>query len=426
MNMTRRGTGRITNAMHRARRVAITGLGVVSPLGIGVDAFWDALSRGVSGVRRITKFDAASFPSQIAAEVRGFDPLAYLPRRDVVRTDTFIHYAIAAANEATADARLKVEDHADRVGVALGTAMGGIPRILQAHNALTTRGPRAMSPYAMPGGLPTMGAAWVSMRCGARGPIASPASACAAGSCAIGEALRMIQRGDADAMLAGGADALVHPSVLGSFCALHALSTRNAEPAGASRPFDKERDGFVLGEGAGVLVLEALDHAFARGARVHGELIGYGLTADAHHPTAPSPDGPARAIQLALRDAGLQPEAVDYINAHGTSAVESDAAEATAIGRVFGAHARRPAASSTKSMTGHLLGASGAVEAIATVLTLDHGLVPPTINYATPDPACDLDCVPNQARRMDVRYALSNSFAFGGTNAVLAFKQWDA
>jgi 3-oxoacyl-[acyl-carrier-protein] synthase II len=411
--------------MQRARRVVITGMGVVSPVGIGVEAFWDALSCGVSGASRITKFDATAFPSQIAAEVRDFDPLVYVSRRDAVRTDTFIHYAMAAANEAIANARLKLEDHPDRIGVALGTSMGGIPRILEAHDALTTRGPRAMSAYAMPGGLPNMAAAWVSMHTRACGPIASPASACAAGSCAIGEAFRLIQRGDADAMMAGGTDALVHPSVLGSFCAVRALSTRNAEPARASRPFDKERDGFVLGEGAGVLVLEALEHAWARGARIHGELVGYGLTADAYHPTALSTEGPARAMHLALRDAELQPEAIDYINAHGTSTVDNDVAETKAISQVFGAHARQLAVSSTKSMTGHLLGAAGAVEAVVTVLTLERGLVPPTTNYATPDPACDLDYVPNQARRMDARYALSNSFAFGGTNAVLALRKWD-
>ncbi len=407
------------------RRVVITGMGVVSPVGIRVDAFWRALTQGVSGIDRITKFDPSPFTSQIAGEVRGFDPLAYLARRDVVRTDAFIHYALTAAHEAIADAKLTIEGRGERVGVSIGTGMGGIPLLMATYDALRADGPEAISPYAMPGSLPNMAAGWVSMRTGARGPIASATTACAAGNQAIGDAFRMIQRGEADVMLAGGTDALIHPIVVGCFCALRALSTHNAEPARASRPFDKERDGFVLAEGAGVLVLEEFDAARARGAHIYAELVGYGLTADAHHPTAPSTDGPARALALALEDARLRPEEIDYINAHGTSTPHNDINETKAIKMILGAHARRVAVSSTKSMTGHLLGAAGAVEAIATVLAIKHSLVPPTINYRTPDPECDLDYVPNRARPMEVRAAVSNGFAFGGTNATLAFRKID-
>jgi 3-oxoacyl-[acyl-carrier-protein] synthase II len=404
------------------RRVVVTGLGVVSPIGIGVDAFWAALGRGVSGIDRITRFDPTPFASQIAGEVRGFDPLAYLPRRDVVRTDLFVHFALTSAQEAVADAKLRVEGQGERVGVSIGSSVGGLPLLLRSYDTLLAVGPEALSPYMLPGFLPNMAAGWVSMRFGARGPIASAATACAAGNQAIGDAFRVIQRGEADAMLAGGTDALIHPIIIGGFCALRALSRRNAEPARASRPFDGGRDGFVLSEGAGVLVLEAFEVAQARGAHVYAEIAGYGLSADAHHPTAPSSDGPARAMSLALADAGLRPDEVDYINAHGTSTPHNDVNETRAIKQVFGEHARRLAVSSTKSMTGHLIGAAGAVEAIASVLAIERGLVPPTINYQVPDPECDLDYVPNAARSMDVRAALSNSFAFGGTNATLAFR----
>lgn len=407
------------------RRVVITGMGVVSPIGIGLDAFWHALFQGASGVGRITRFDPAPYPSQIAGEVRGFDPLVHLLRRDVVRTDLFIQYALVASNEAISDAGLKIEGQAERVGVSIGTGMGGIPLLMQAYDTLRQEGPEAISPYAMPGYLPNMAAGWVSMRTGARGPIGCATTACAAGNQAIGDAFRAIQRGEADAMLAGGSDSLIHPIVVGCFCALRALSTHNVEPARASRPFDKERDGFVLAEGAGILVLEELEAARARGAHIYAELAGYGITADAHHPTAPSNDGPTRAMVLALADAGLRPEDVDYVNAHGTSTPYNDANETRAIKQVFEAHASRLAISSTKSMTGHLIGAAGAVEAIATALAIERGVIPPTINYRTPDPECDLDYVPNQARSTEVRAALSNAFAFGGTNAILAFRKPD-
>jgi 3-oxoacyl-[acyl-carrier-protein] synthase II len=405
------------------RRVVITGMGVVSPVGVGVDAFWDAVSRGVSGIRRISRFDASPFASQIAGEVRDFEPLAHLPRRDVVRTDPFIQYALAAAYEAIGAAKLQIDGQNERVGVSLGTSMGGLSLLMTAADTLRQDGPGAISPYAMPGFLPNMAAGWVAMRTGSRGPIGSPTTACAAGNQAIGDAFRAIQRGDADAMLAGGTDALVQPIVLGCFCALRALSTRNGDPAGASRPFDRERDGFVLAEGAGVLVLEEREMARARGAHIHAELAGYGLTADASHPTVPSTDGPARAIALALGDAGLRPEDVDYVNAHGTSTPHNDVNETRAIRRAFGPHAGRLAISSTKSMIGHLNAAAGAVESIATVLAIEKRLAPPTINQQTPDPECDLDYVPNAARPLEIRAAVANSFAFGGINAILAFRK---
>jgi 3-oxoacyl-[acyl-carrier-protein] synthase II len=405
------------------RRVVVTGMGVVSPIGVGLEAYWESLRGGVSGVAPITRFDASKLPTRIAGEVRGFDPLAHLARRDVVRTDTFIHYALTAAHEAISHAKLKIEGQAERVGVSIGTGMGGIPWLIQAYETLVRDGVDAVSPYAMPGFLPNMAAGWVSMRTGARGPIGSATTACAAGNQAIGDAFRAIQRGEADVMLAGGADALVHPLVIGTFAALRALSTNNADASHASRPFDKQRDGFVLAEGAAVLVLEALESAQARGAHAHAELVGYGITADAHHPTAPSDHGPVRAMKLALTDAGVRPEDVDYINAHGTSTPQNDANETRAIKHVFGADAGRLAVSSTKSMTGHLIGAAGAVEAVATVLAVERDVVPPTINYRTPDPECDLDYVANQARTMPVRVAMSNAFAFGGANAILVFRK---
>ena len=408
------------------RRVVITGLGVVSPLGVGVEVFWDSLTRGIPGVRRISRFDPSGLPSQMAGEIPNFDPLQYLPRRDVVRTDLFIQYALAAAQEAIADAKLRLEGQRDRVGVSVGSSVGGLPLLLRSYDQFLAEGSEGVSPYALPGLLPNMAAGWISMRAGARGPIAAAATACAAGNQAIGDAFRAIQRGEADAMLAGGTDALIHPIIIAGFCALRALSRQNADPERASRPFDAGRDGFVLAEGAGVLVLEALDIAQERGAHVYAELVGYGVSADAHHPTAPSTEGPARAMSLALADAGLRPEDIDYVNAHGTSTPHNDINETRAIKETFGSHAHQLAVSSTKSMTGHLIGAAGAVEAIATALALERGLVPPTINYESPDPECDLDYVPNSARKARIRAAISNGFAFGGTNATLVFRRADA
>jgi 3-oxoacyl-[acyl-carrier-protein] synthase II len=401
------------------RRVVVTGMGVVSPFGVGIDAFWDGLTQGRSGVRRITRFDASPYPSQIAGEVPDFNAAAHLPRRDVVRTDAFIHFALISALAALGDSGVKVDGQNDRVGVSIGTGMGGIPLLISSWETLRQEGMAGVSAYALPGSLPNMAAGWVSLRTGARGPLFSPTTACAASSQAVGDAFRTIQRGDADVMLAGGTDALIHPLVIAGFSAIRALSTRNDDPQRASRPFDRDRDGFVLAEGAGILVLEALEPARARGAHIYAEVLGYGLSADAHHPTASSSEGPARAMQLALTDARLSPEAVDYVNAHGTSTQLNDQHETEAIKAVFGDHARRLAVSSIKSMTGHLVGAAGGVEAIATVLALHHGVLPPTINHTTPDPACDLDYVPNQARRVPIRVAMSNSFAFGGTNAIL-------
>ncbi len=408
------------------RRVVVTGMGVVSPLGVGVPAFWDGLVHGRSGVRRITRFDPSPYPSQIAGEVPDFDASAHLPRRDIVRTDVFIHFALISAQAALAESGVKIEGQNDRVGVSIGTGMGGIPLLLSSWETLRREGMAGVSAYALPGSLPNMAAGWVSMRTGARGPLFSPTTACAASTQAIGDAFRVIQRGEADVMLAGGTDSLIHPLVIAGFSAIRALSTRNDAPALASRPFDKDRDGFVLAEGAAILVLETLESAEARGARVQAEVLGYGISADAHHPTASSSEGPARAMRLALADARLAPEAVEYINAHGTSTTLNDQHETEAIKAVFGDHARRLAVSSTKSMTGHLVGAAGAVEAVATVLALRHGILPPTINYTTPDPACDLDYVSNQARAAAIRTAMSNSFAFGGTNAILVLGHGEA
>jgi 3-oxoacyl-[acyl-carrier-protein] synthase II len=408
------------------RRVVVTGMGVISPLGVGLDMFWDGLVQGRSGVRRITRFDPSPYPSQIAGEVPDFDAAAHLPRRDIVRTDVFIHYALIAAQAALADSGVKIDGQNDRVGVSIGTGMGGVPLLLSSWETLQREGMGGVSAYALPGSLPNMAAGWVSMRTGARGPLFSPTTACAASSQAVGDAFRTIQRGDADVMLAGGTDSLIHPLVIAGFSAIRALSTRNDAPTLASRPFDRDRDGFVLAEGAGLLVLETLEAARARDARIYAEVLGYGLSADANHPTASSSNGPARAMRLALADAKLDPHAVEYVNAHGTSTQLNDQHETEAIKAVFGDHARRLAVSSIKSMTGHLVGAAGGVEAIATVLALHHGVLPPTINYTTPDPACDLDYVPNQARRVPIRVAMSNSFAFGGTNAILVLGRGEA
>jgi len=408
------------------RRVVVTGLGVVSPIGIGVDAFWKQLRDGVSGVRRITKFDPTGLPSTIAAEVRGFDPEMYLPRRDIVRTDTFIHFALTATQQALTDAKVELSSGDARMGVSIGTALGGLPLILKTYDGLREEHMRGVNPYAMPGFLPNMAAGWVSMRTGARGPIACATTACAAGAQAIGDAASFIRRNDADVMIAGGAEALISPFVVACFSALRALSVRNETPSTASRPFDKDRDGFVLGEGSGILVLEELEHARRRGCHIYAELAGYGTSADAYHATASSADGHARTMRLALADSETAPQYVDYINAHGTSTPQNDLNETNAIKEVFGPHAYRLAVSSTKSMTGHLLGAAGAVEALATVLALEHGVLPPTINYSSQDPECDLDYVPNQARKSGIGIALSNSFGFGGVNATLVFRRLDA
>ncbi len=409
-------------------RVVVTGLGVVTPVGIGVEAFWKSLIAGASGIGPITRFDASKHDCRIAGEVKGFDPLAYVEKKEARKMDTFTHYALASGMLAVQDADLAITDaNRDRVGVYVGTGMGGIPCLEQHHRTLLERGPSRISAFFIPAIITNMASGWISMHYDVRGPNSCVATACATGNHAIGDSFRLVQRGDADVMIAGGTEAVITPLTIAGFCAMRALSTRNAEPERASRPFDKDRDGFVMSEGAAILVLESLTHARRRGARIYAELVGYGLSADAYHISAPSPEGNGalRCMTMALRDAGLRPEAIDYINAHGTSTPAGDISETKAIKRLFGEHASRLAVSSTKSITGHLLGAAGAIEAAATVLALHDGILPPTINLDAPDPECDLDYVPHTARQAPIRAALNNSFGFGGTNASLAFTRFE-
>lgn len=410
------------------RRVVVTGLGVVSPLGIGADFFWKALVNGTSGVGRITRFDPTGHGCQIAAEVKGFDPLQWIDKKEVKKMDSFVQYALAAGLMAVEDAHLKVSDgRQERVGVLVGTGMGGIIMLVEQYQVLLEKGPDRVSPFFIPGIIPNMASGRLSMLLGAKGPNSCVSTACATGNHAIGDSFRIIQRGEADVMLAGGTEAVISNLCIAGFNNCKALSTRNDEPERASRPFDKERDGFVMGEGAGVLILEALDHALDRGAPIYAEVIGYGMSGDAYHVTAPAPEGEGavQSMEGAIRDAGILPETVDYINAHGTSTPYNDVNETLAIKRVFGDHAHRMPVSSIKSMIGHTLGAAGAIEAAATVLTLKHGIVPPTINYEFPDPDCDLDYVPNKAREVTVQLALNNSFGFGGTNATTVFRRYE-
>ena len=409
------------------RRVVVTGLGTLSPVGNTVDEFWSALLQGRSGLGQITKFDTTGYPTRIAGEVRNFDPLNFVDKKEARRLDPYLQYAIASSALAVQDAAIdtgKVDG--TRFGVLIGSGIGGITTLLESHRNLLEKGPDRVSPFFIPMLIANMASGLVSMRFGAKGPNSAVVTACATGNHAIGDSFKIIQRNDADVMIAGGSEAIIVPLTIAGFCSMKAMSTRNDEPTKAMRPFDATRDGFVAGEGAGILVLESLEHALARDARIYAEIVGYGMTGDAHHMTAPDPegDGAARAMAAAVRDAGLDVGAVGYINAHGTSTQYNDKFETIAIKRVFGEHARRLAVSSTKSMTGHLLGAAGGVEAIATVMALHHGILPPTINYETPDPDCDLDYVPNQARKQDVEVALSNAFGFGGTNATLAFRAY--
>jgi 3-oxoacyl-[acyl-carrier-protein] synthase II len=409
------------------RRVVVTGLGALTPVGNSAEEFWAALTSGKSGIGPITRFDATGYPTRIAGEIRNFDEARYVDKKEARRLDPFLKYALATSIMAVEDAALDTRRvDATRFGVMIGSGIGGITTLIEGEDARRTKGFDRVSPFVVPMLIINMAAGLVSMRFGAKGPNSSVVTACATGNHAIGDAFKIIERGDADVMIAGGAEAMIVPLTIAGFCSMKAMSTRNDEPEKASRPFDAGRDGFVCGEGAGVLVLEALEHAVRRDARIYAEIAGYGMTADAHHMTAPDPDGDgaARAMQLALADGGLEPSAIGYVNAHGTSTPYNDKFETLAIKRVFGEHAYRLAVSSTKSMTGHLLGAAGGVEAVATVLALHHGLLPPTINYETPDPDCDLDYVPNQARKVDVRCALSNAFGFGGTNATLAFRKY--
>jgi 3-oxoacyl-[acyl-carrier-protein] synthase II len=411
------------------RRVVITGIGLVSSLGIGTAANWSALLCGTSGVGRITKFDATGFAATIAAEVKGFDPLQFIDKKDVKKMDVFIQYAMAASQFAMDDSRLPITaESAPRVGVFIASGIGGFSTIEREHRALLEGGPRKISPFFIPSAIINLAAGQVSIRFGAKGPNSATCTACSASAHAIGDAFEIIRRGDADAMIAGGSEAAITPMGVGGFAALRALSTRNDEPSRASRPFDADRDGFIIGEGAGVLVLEELEQAQRRGAPIYAELVGYGMSADAYHITAPSEDGEGavRVMGLALKKAGIQPEQVDYINAHGTSTPHNDRLETLAIKTCFGEHARTLAISSTKSMTGHLLGGAGALEAGISALAVHHQAVPPTINLDNPDPECDLDYVPHKSRQMPIRHALSNSFGFGGTNAALLFKKYEA
>ena len=409
------------------RRVVVTGLGALTPLGNTTDEFWAALLQGRSGIGPITKFDTTGYPTRIAGEIRNFDPLKYVDKKEARRLDPYLQYAMACSCMAVDDAGLdtgKVES--ERFGVLIGSGIGGITTLLEGEHVRMEKGFDRVSPFVIPMLIVNMAAGLVSMRFAAKGPNSSVVTACATGNHAIGDAYRLLQRGEADVMIAGGAEAMIVPLTIAGFCAMKAMSTRNDEPKKASRPFDADRDGFVCSEGGGILVLETLEHAAHRDARIYAEIIGYGMSGDAHHMTAPDPegDGAARAMRAALRDAALTPTEVGYINAHGTSTPYNDKFETLAIKRVFGEHAARLAVSSTKSMTGHLLGAAGGIEAIASVLALHHGILPPTINYETPDPDCDLDYVPNQARKQDVDVALSNAFGFGGTNATLAFRKY--
>jgi 3-oxoacyl-[acyl-carrier-protein] synthase II len=408
-------------------RVVITGIGAVTPLGPDMKTTWEALTRGESGVGHITRFDTAAFPCRIAGEVRGFDPHAYMSPREVRKTDPFIQYGLAAALMAMEDANLKPGAlDADRTGVLVGSGRGGATTVEKNAAALLSKGPKAVSPFFTPFSLVNMASGYISMKLGARGPCLDVSTACATGTHAVGEAMKIIQRRDADVMIAGGAEAPLTPLILAGFCQARALSLRNDEPTKASRPFERDRDGFVLAEGAGVLILEELDHAKKRGARIYAELAGYGLSSDAYHYTRPDPEGrgPGRAMSLALSDAGLRPEDIDYVNAHGTSTVSNDRTETLAVKKAFGPHAAKLSVSASKSMLGHMIGAAGAVEAAITALSLHEGIITPTINYEKPDPACDLDYVPNQARIRTIRAALSNSLGFGGMNASLVLKKY--
>ena len=411
------------------RRVVVTGIGLVSSLGIGTTANWNALLAGTSGVGPITKFDPTLFAARIAGEVKGFDPLQFVEKKDVKKMDVFIQYAIAASQFAMDDAKLPINaETAPRVGVFIASGIGGFATIEREHKNLLEGGPRKISPFFIPSAIINLAAGQVSIRFGAKGPNSATCTACSASAHAIGDAAEIIRRGDADAMIAGGSEAAITPLSVGGFAALRALSTNNEDPAGASRPFDKERDGFIIGEGAGILVLEEMEQALGRGAPIYAEIVGYGMTSDAFHMTAPSEDadGAMRVMQMAVKKAGIDPTDVDYINAHGTSTPHNDRLETLAIKRCFGDHAYKMPISSTKSMTGHLLGAAGGLEAGITALAVHHQVVPPTINLKHPDPDCDLDYVPGTQRQVAIRYALSNSFGFGGTNAALLFKKFEA
>jgi len=411
-----------------ARRVVVTGIGAVTPIGSGKEGFWEGLKAGKNGIDRVTSFDVSGFRTQVAGEVRDFNPEEFMSPREAYRMDRFAQFAVAAAKMALDDAGLDISStNAERVGVMMGCGVGGMHTFEEQTAAFIKEGPRRVSPFFVPMMIANMASGQISIAVGAKGPNITMTTACAAASHAIGEGFRSILYGEADVMIVGGTEASITPVGFAGFCALRAMSRRNEDPKRAMRPFDKERDGFVMGEGSGVLVLEGLEHAKERGARIYAEMAGYGLSADAYHIVEPRPDGEgaAQAMIMALKDAGIAPSEVDYINAHGTSTPYNDKYETVAIKKVFKDHAYKLAVSSTKSMTGHLLGAAGGVEAIACVLAIAEGVIPPTINYEVPDPECDLDYVPNVARRQEVRVAMSNSFGFGGHNAVHVFKRFE-
>jgi 3-oxoacyl-[acyl-carrier-protein] synthase II len=410
-----------------SRRVVVTGIGIVSPVGIGTEETWEAVRNARTGIGPITAFDASDFSTRIAGEVRDFDPAKYIDRKDIKKMGRFIHFAVAAADFALSGSGLKIgADNAERVGVYIGSGIGGFEVIEREFENLMRSGPKRISPFFIPATIVNLASGYVSIRAGAKGPNSATATACTTSAHAVGDSFRLIQRGDADAMICGGAEACICRMGIGGFAAMRALSTRNDEPERASRPWDKCRDGFVVGEGAGIVILEELEAAKGRGAPILAELVGYGMSGDAYHITAPPEDGDGafRVMRVALADAGIAPDRIDYINAHGTSTEVGDRVETNAVKRCFGDHAYKLAVSSTKSMTGHLLGGSGGVEAGLTVLAIRDQIAPPTINYENPDPDCDLDYVPNHARPLKIDYALSNSFGFGGTNGCLIFKRY--
>ncbi len=410
------------------RRVVITGMGLITPLGLGIEPFWDGLLQGRCVIGPITHFDASELSTRIAAEVKEFDPTQFMERKDARRTSRFIQFAVAATRMALDDAALPITpENAEQVGVLIGSGIGGIDLLESQMRVLIEQGPERITPFLAPMMIADMASGFVSITFGAKGPNLCVVTACSTGADALGQAMRLIQRGEAEVMIAGGSEAAIVPIGVAAFCASRAMSTRNEEPGRASRPFDAERDGFVMGEGVGVLILESLEHAKARGARIYAELLGYGMSADAYHITQPDPegDGALRCMRNAIRDAGLQPTDIHYINAHGTSTRYNDAKETLAIKRLFGDYAYQLPVSSTKSVIGHLLGAAGAVEAAATILAIQHQILPPTINYEYPDPECDLDYVPNEPRPAQVRYAMSNSFGFGGHNTALIFGRYE-
>ncbi|MCP2519860.1 beta-ketoacyl-ACP synthase II [Candidatus Aminicenantes bacterium AC-335-A11] len=420
--------GARTNKTKNKRRVVITGIGLVTPIGIGTKENWENLLKGKSGIGKITKFDTSQFPVRIGGEIENFDPLNFIDKKEVKRMDPFIQYAMAATQLAIEESGLRITpDIADRVGVIVGSGIGGIGTIEETHKDLLEKGPRRVSPFFLTSVIINLASGQISIKYGAKGPNSATVTACTTGLHAIGDSFKIIQRGDADVMIAGGSEAPITPLGLAGFCAMRALSCRNNEPEKASRPFDAKRDGFVMGEGAGILILEELEFALKRNAPIYAEIVGYGMTGDAYHITAPCEDGDGaiRVMKRAIEDAGISEKEVNYINAHGTSTPLNDKVETLAIKKLFGEHAYKIPVSSTKSMTGHLLGAAGGVEAAYTVLTIKYQIIPPTINYEFPDPECDLDYVPNKSRKAEVIYALTNSFGFGGTNGSLLLKKFE-